>query len=474
VTPSPVLKSHPARQPRETALRLALALYLVTLSIDAVRKVTGLPNSSVGVVYLIVGVMYLFLLPGVKGRIPAAPRYLPLWLGLMSFWCAIEAVVPRVPVSMALLGWASYVFFVPLLYVGAELMASDSSAARALRVVAIAGGLIGLGAVLSAVLGASAPAVLQPITPAVGIHTSSNGNVYLAPSVFATGEEAAEHLLIALFAWLGLGYLSAGKLPRSLWAAAGILIAVGLFAAERRADIVVATLGVAALVLSGYRARTGRVNRRRSMTKRQAGAVFVLGALGSMALISFLGASKIVPFLTSKSNAESTFTVMFSPIDPGALTGQGTGTSALGANVVGATSFTEYLNYQHYGAYLVDGRTFITTEGGLSQTWLELGIMGVLVYGGVFAATLGPLLRSLRRLDGVGRGLTILAVALGVVFLKGHQSLDDPLVQPLFWLCVGGAWGRMRTRTHLAVPRQEPATVQQAVAPGGRLRLPTP
>jgi hypothetical protein len=35
-------------------------------------------------------------------------------------------------------------------------------------------------------------------------------------------------------------------------------------------------------------------------------------------------------------------------------------------------------------------------------------------------------------------------MALGVVFLKGHQSLDDPLIQPLFWLGVGGIWGRMR------------------------------
>ena len=87
---------------------------------------------------------------------------------------------------------------------------------------------------------------------------------------------------------------------------------------------------------------------------------------------------------------------------------------------------------------------FIATEGGLSKTWLELGIIGVVLYGAVFWVALAPAIRSLRRLDGAGVALTMLAIALGVVFLKGHQSLDDPLIQPLFWLSVGGIWGRMQ------------------------------
>ena len=94
--------------------------------------------------------------------------------------------------------------------------------------------------------------------------------------------------------------------------------------------------------------------------------------------------------------------------------------------------------------YFLDGRTFIIAEGALSKTWLELGIMGLILYGAVFWAALAPAIRSWRRLDKVGVAFTMLAIALGVVFLKGHQSLDDPLIQPLFWLCVGGIWGRMR------------------------------
>ena len=92
------------------------------------------------------------------------------------------------------------------------------------------------------------------------------------------------------------------------------------------------------------------------------------------------------------------------------------------------------------------GRSFLSAEGGLTKTWLELGVVGVALYAGVFLSVLGPPLRSLRCLDGVGRALTVLTVALGIVFLKGHASLDDPPVQPLFWLAAGGIWGRSRSR----------------------------
>jgi hypothetical protein len=436
--------------PRDKTLRMTLALYIATLSIDAVRKTTGLSTIVVGLIYLIVGLMYLLLLPGSNRRIQPKPHHLLLWLTLLSFWCIIEALVPRIPMSMAVLGWISYVFFVPLLYVGAELMATDRGAARVLRVVAIAGAVIGLGAAAGALLGQSAPAILQPIVPSAGIHSSTTGNIYLAPSLFATAEEAAEELLIALFAWIALECLPSGKLRRSFSAALGILIAVGLFATERRADIVVAVTGIIILAILGLPGPRSRLGRRgpRLTTLGLSGTApaLILGAIGSIILISFLGASQIVPFLTSRSDGQAALTLMFSPTNPGSLTGQGTGTSTQGATLVGATPFTTYRNHEAYDGYIEDGQSFITAEGGITKTWLELGIIGVALYGGVIISVIGPLVRSLRRLDGVGRTLTVLTIALGIIFLKGHQSMDDPLIQPLFWLAAGGAWGRMRTR----------------------------
>jgi hypothetical protein len=440
---------NPASRRRDKTLRLALVLYVAALSVDAVRKIAGLSTSADGIIYAIVGLMYLILLPRSQKANWPTPRYLPLCLTLLTFWCLIEATIPRIPASMAILGLVSYVFFVPLLYVGAALMATDLSATRTLRVVALGGAVVGLGAAASALLGQSAPTILRPIVVSVGVHSFSAGNIYLAPSIFATAEQAAEELLISLFAWAALNYMTSSRTKRFPSAITGVLIAIGLFATARRADIVVAIAGLLALAILGRHTSRSTVGRAvpRATTKalRRSAPALVLAAIGSVALISFLGASKIVPFLTSRADGQSTVSLMFSSANPGALVGQGTGTSTQGANVVGATISTIYRDNHLYAGYLQGGRTFITVEGGLTKTWLELGLVGVLLYGAVFASVIGPLARSIRLLDGVGRTLTVLAITLGIIFLKGHQSLDDPLVQPLFWLAAGGAWGRRRT-----------------------------
>lgn len=444
MTSTPDGETYFDQQPRKISLRLAFLLYITLISVEAIRKVSGLPAGIDIMIYVIVGTMYLLLLPGITSRLRLVPYYLPLWMTFLTAWCVMEAFLPRIPLSMAVLGSASYAFFVPLFYIGAELLASDNEAAKIFRFVSLAGGLIGLGALASAVLGPSASAILQPITPGVGLHSFSTGNVYLAPSFFASGEQAAEELLIALFAWIALVYLPSGRMRRAPTVILGILIAVGLFATQRRADIVVAVLGITVMLLLNRLTGRGKAVASALGTRAQGGFALLVGVIGSIILLDFLGASKALPFLTSKSNALSALTLMFSPLNPASLGGQGTGTSAQGAGIFGATTFTGIRNYQHYAGYIQGGRAFITVEGGMTKTWLELGLVGVVLYGGVFLSVLGPAIRSLGRLDRVGRALTILAIALGIVFLKGHASLDDPMVQPLFWLTVGGIWGRLR------------------------------
>ena len=253
--------------------------------------------------------------------------------------------------------------------------------------------------------------------------------------------------MIALFAWAALTSLPQGRLGRAPSASLATLITVGLFAAERRADIVVAILGMATLLILGRPASHEGASKfilTATPTARSASAFALAPAvIGSAALISFLGTSKLVPFLTSASNGVNAIALIFSPVHSYVLTGQGTGTSTQGIGVLGVQSFITFVNNYPYESYVYGGRSFLSAEGGLTKTWLELGIVGVILYTGVFLSVLGPPLRSLRRLDGVGRALTMLTVALGIVFLKGHASLDDPLVQPLFWLAAGGIWGRI-------------------------------
>jgi hypothetical protein len=446
---------------------LTLLLYLATLSLDAIRKVVILPASILVVVYVIVVLIYITLFSRAGGRERETPQMLPIWLSILSLWCITVALFQHIPLEVASIGWASYVFFVPLLYVGAELAADDRLLAKALKIVVISGGVVGAGAIASALLGPSAPALLQPIIPSAGIHSSNQGNIYLAPSIFATSEEAAEQLLIALFAWAALAYLTAGRLQRRTSAFLGVLIAGGLIAAARRTDIYVAIIGIVAVMIQGRTwvpAATGKLAGPAAVrTRGRLGAAVFVAIAGSITFVFFLGETNLVSFLTSGSPV-SRISSMFELPNSGSLIGQGPGTSTQGIVVTGAGPLA-VAPQNSYGTYLLDGRTFITFEGSLGKVWLELGILGLVLYGAVFWTTLAPAVRSLRRLDGAGLVLTMLAMALGVVFLKGHQSLDDPLIQPLFWLAVGGIWGRMRV---VAGVQQEDTEAVLRSRPTGR------
>jgi hypothetical protein len=436
---------------RPGVVGMVFVLYLATLTIDAIRKVTGLPPSVLGVVYVITAAIYIVALPGVASRDRQGPWLLPVWLVLLSLWCAAIAFIQRIPPLMGALGWASYVFFVPLAYVGAELTADDRQAARVLRLVTVSGVVVGAGAIASGILGNAAPALLQPLVPTVGIHSFNDDNVYLAPSVFATAEEASEQLLIALFAWAALAHLGRGRFRRMPSAAFGVLILGGLLITARRADIDVAVAGIIAVLVLG-RIRTPASawphrSREATGTRGMPGVAILVAAAGSAALFFVIETSTLASFVVSGS-AGSRIASMFSLTGSGSLAGQGPGTSTQGFTMLGASPIADGSGL----SYILNGRTFITAEGGLTKTWLELGIMGVVLYAAVFWTALSPALRSPGRRDMVGVALTVLAIDLGVIFLKGHQALDDPLIQPLFWMVVGGIWGRIRAgRTTLGV-----------------------
>lgn len=427
---------------------LVLVLYLTTLTVDPVRKVLGLPSSAIGAVFVITAVIYAMAFPRAAGRARGYPRLLPAWLVLLSLWSLAVALMQHIPAGMVLLGWASYVFFVPLAYVGAELTADDRQAARVLRFVTVSGAVVGAGAIASGILGQAAPVILQPLAPTAGIHTYNMSNVYLSPSLFATAEEASEQVLIALFAWAALAHLDGGRFRRIPSAAIGTLLFSGLLISARRADIYVAVAGIIAVLVLGHVRVSAPVQFRtpRKVTKAvpgRLGVAIFLAAAGSAALFLVAGTNTLASFLVSGSVSDRV-AFMFSLTGSGSLTGQGPGTSTQGITALGAPPLTIGLQSGVNAAYVMNGRVFLTAEGSLAKTWLELGIMGVVLYTAVFWTALAPALRSLRRMDRAGVTLTVLAITLGVVFLKGHQSLDNPLIQPLFWLVVGGIWGRIR------------------------------
>jgi hypothetical protein len=456
---APLLHRGPASpQTSSGILRLTLALYLAIMSLDALRKTMGLPGSSVAVIYALTTAIYVVALMRQQRQHGVLPRFLPLALLFLTIWCVFNAIIERIPPQFALLGWSSYVFFVPLAYIGAELAADDRRVIRILRVATIIGTLVGIGTILSAILGPAAPVLLQPIIPSVGVHTANGGNIYLAPSIFADSEEACEQLLVALFAWTALMLAGSDSVRRGRFAILGLIIFAGIIAAERRAGIYIAVVGLIVLLAVGTIRPQSTLNRRRLPVLTGGGRwqlIMALGmaAIGSFVLIDILGANLILPFLTS-SSLEAPLRLMVASAHPAALAGQGTGTSTQGSYILGATSFSGANTQGPYTGVSMDGRSFVTAEGGLAKTWLELGLVGIILYGTVFMTIIGPAARFFSRLDSIGRALLALTIGLGILFLKGHQSLDDPLIQPLFWIAAGGIWGRLQRPPGAAAHRR--------------------
>ena len=234
---------------------------------------------------------------------------------------------------------------------------------------------------------------------------------------------------------------SASRLGRASSVVFATLITVGLFAAERRADIVVAILGIITLLILGHPARReGKGTFVLTATPRARSATIVALApavIGSAGLISFLGTSKLVPFLTSASNGVNALALMFSPVHSYVLMDR---EPVLHTRPRGTRrpDLHHFRDNHPYRSYFYGGRPFLSAEGGLTKTWLELGVVGVALYAGVFLSVLGPPLRSLRRIDGVGRAH------------RAHRRSGHRLPQrtcfarrsagsPLFWLAAGGS-----------------------------------
>ena len=172
-------------------------------------------------------------------------------------------------------------------------------------------------------------------------------------------------MLIALFAWAALVHLANGKSRGRPWVLVGVLIASGLFVAARRTEIDVAIAGIiGALILVRIRMSASAERFAAPVAGRtpgRLGAAVFLAAAASVALIFFLGETRLASFLASGSYL-SRISLMFWLPSTGSLTGQGPGTSTQGIAVLGATPL---LPQGPYSSYFLNGRTFLSAEGGL-------------------------------------------------------------------------------------------------------------
>lgn len=411
----------PSQRSRALGAHL-FAIYALLLLEDAARKVFGWSDAVLVAKELLIGSVYVSYLPRVLRRVRPIPPVTFFLGGGVALWLLAEASTPYATFGSLVLGLFAYLWHAPLAYVAAWYFADQTRLVRAVRVVAVAGVLVALGAVVSIGAPGSAPPILQPLTEEAGIRSYENEELFLAPSVFATGEKAADHLLFAATACFLLALTANGRRRRLGSLVLLAVVLAGSVATQRRAAL---GLTVAALLLLGL--ATAQVvlatNRRRVRPRRV--ALIIIPAVVYVA-VTAIGGDMFLRFVSDRRGYDNVASTIGAVGElPFTLDGQGTGTATQGIDRFGLP-------------------TDRGTEGTLSKVWLELGLLGVALYYSFLLAWLAPLLSRFRQLDVYGRGSAIAATAVFALGFKAHQIWDNPQVQIMFWLAVGAAWGTLR------------------------------
>lgn len=395
-----------------------VVLYVTILVVDLARKVLGAPTSALllgDIATVLIYAQCIQHLRRGRSRFPAVAFV--LFIALVV-WVLLEGSTSRSTLGTLLLGVRGYAMYVPLALVGAGLFTNREASRRAAYGLTIGGVFIAAGAIASALLGSSAPLALEPIVPEVALRSFEDREIYLAPSVFATGEKAADQLMFSLLAGVAL-FLSERRWRR-IWVAVGLAVmTAGMVATARRTPLVLAAAaGLTLLVLRD--STNGR--RARSPIRRLPAITAGAGALVASALL--IGGAGFATFVSSPSNALNVLdNIVQPPSNPLNVEGQGAGTSSTGLDQLRAET-----------------ATLERAEGLMARVWLELGLVGLLIYGSMLLTGVIGALRMTRGGDVWQCAAGLAAVSIFLLALKGHQALGNGQVQPLFWLCVGAAW----------------------------------
>lgn len=428
---------------RSRSVQLSLlVVFLVLASQDAVRKSTGAPSWVLLLQDLPIALAYLAGIR-LRGR-RSVPSGAYIVAAALALWVWLEMTTPDSSAATALLGFHTYLWYLPLVLVGANHLATPKATQRAYTFLVMAGTGVGLLAVLGAALGDAAPAILRPIAENTARRSYGNtAAIYLSPSIFATGEKAANFLILCL---------SASQLPtarlqfRPTFQRLAVLsMFAGLVATQRRTAILVGAGVFAAAFWARRRYRLSkpakRLDQKLMVTLAVAGLVTMVAV--SPAALS-RSTSAFGSFLLDLANARGVAqNAVLIPDQPWAIEGQGAGTATLGLDKSGQ-----------------DLAGLTRAEGIVAKVWLELGLVGSVLFLWLISTLVLPLAHAAPRSSNPVAVWTIYALGVLLLSLKGHQVFDNPQVQIPFWLAVGAAYGHLRTSR---TDRRSPAKVASQI-----------
>jgi hypothetical protein len=360
----------------------------------------------------------------------------PFFISLLTF-CLLSMLGifnPNSPgILVGLVGFHSYVWFVPLLWVGFQAFDNWESAREFFWWLCVITIPMTLLAAYQYVHFASLPAALAPVKGDILYHTAVGGleNIKQVPSIFVNAEKFSRYCLMTFF--LSLGLLVDGRGTAFQKRAVGFAAAAsaaGLFLSGRRSPLYFGLFGFAWLMM-GFYTNLG-----------------LRAAYRWIAVVALAGAAVFFITITQNPNAQyyqqSTASIpdrarflyddIVDSYQRSGLIGLGTGTGSQGvAYVPGGDEWLHTSSSSSFGLW---------AESGLGKIMEELGLVGVAFFALWFLSMSLAWFRNVRKLRGkapyaVGAALAVYFLLMLAWFAKGHQILGDPITLVQFWFVMG-------------------------------------
>jgi len=383
-----------------------------------------------------------------KGGTLWTPPFVASLLGFSAV-VFVDSLNPSLPsFFVPMLGIRSYLWYLPLLWIGFYAFKTKRDAVRFSRgMMTLAIPLAAL-AVVQYVLWEELPDWLRPLEGAHAVHTVAfeyGGTILsyeskLPSSVFGSAHRFAMFSLFLFFLGIGVWGSSPGPSKCRGRRFTGFCIFAALVCivtAGTRMGMGLVVIGLLLLVVQPVLAGRRGFFRKRARL-RQVLAGLILGCAFFVMLHVFQDTGRFFLYTTEEGVKThwAGFTTGELPLvlKKAAWMGFGTGANSQGLNYVAGGA--EALNFQSRESWGVG------VEYGLAKVTWELGIVGL----GVFLILWGHIFLSIARYLRALRGLEVrpLAAALAayllllfVAFLKGHQYFGDGTTLVLYWFGMG-------------------------------------
>ncbi|MHC2995250.1 MAG: hypothetical protein IBV53_07110 [Candidatus Atribacteria bacterium] len=367
----------------------------------------------------------------------------PFLTGFLLFtgWCVVEAFNPVLPNFLfALIGFRSYLWYVPLLFLGYYMFNNEGKLLRFCRILIYTSIPLTIIAIIQYIFYWGSNSVL--IRPLEGSHQFHSfgllegSGIKLISSIFRSAAVYSSFSLFLFFLGVGLRFYPNNSRKQRFFINISIIsAAVGVFISGVRSPMYLLIIG-ASMYMFVYSRNSLRIawSQLKSIwlpTIFVLIIIFLIINFGfkDISLYIFHSLDELLWQRTATLLTDMSFAVRYAGV-----LGLGTGSRSQGLQYIPGGKEWALMGGPEQKEWGV--------EGGLAKIWYELGPIGALIFIIFFSQMFFSWLRKVRNLKGTtlfsfGLAICMYLVLIPLWSIKGHQVFGDATTLVCFWFFMG-------------------------------------